>query len=317
MDNGVRDVVNTLRGYGATNLRIEPGGKHQKLHFTIGDMQRTILLNRKLKIRAVWNFRAALKREFGPPRELKEHEMVEVEIVKPQSVVQTMPEDLSAYVDNMLNENVDLSPHALILEHGEPVLASTPEPTTPAKTWPVSIGAYCSQDSARNKSFTQVNFYFPVEIIERFPGGMAVERLDDENWKLYPVEGTGKSVLHFRQQGNRRARMSYTDGSVEAFQVVDGEALEADDTLLIYLPMSKREDITHPRPKVATVRPAPVPAPVPVKSALPTPPPERMTDLEEQMREITNRVRVIEAMCPYRLVRLEGGRILWRAPIIE
>jgi hypothetical protein len=278
--------------------------------------ERTLLVNRKPRVRAVRNLEAALKRQFGPPREPKEHKQMDDSELKQQSGVQTMPEDLASFVDDMLNTDmqsvlpaIDLTPHALVLEHEPEPIQDTPA-DTPAKTWPVSIGAYRSQDHTRQRFFTQLNFYFPLEIMTRFPDGMAVERLDDESWKIYPVPGSGRNVLHFRQQGKRKARMSYTDDGVEPFQMVDGEAVEADNSLLVYLPMAKREEVARPRT-------APQPAPAPVKSALPMPPTERMTDLEEQMREITNRVRVIEAMCPYRLVRLEGGRILWRAPIIE
>jgi len=293
MEKHLRELWDYLRDYGAENIRIEPGGKHQKLRFDYGGIERSYLTAKLTSNNhSTQNMKATLRRMLGPS--------VPAEEKQPRKLEEMMDE---------------LNAHTAAVTY-----IGTPPVAKPSKTWRVWMCGYAAGVS------TQVYLHFEDGIKQVFPNGVKIERLDDEHWKLSPGG-------HHRLYGkSSRVTVSYNDKQIKPFGSTKAEAVEADGALLVYLPVEKRAPVAPPKgstpwpTQVAqpTTKPVAMPfnpqQPAPVPAALitkPAPTPPVPASLEAQMRDIIRQVQAIEATCPYHLVRLEGGRIQWRAPVIE
>jgi len=273
MEKHVRELYDYLKDYGATNIHLEPGAKHQKICFYFGGLERSYLVAHKPSTdhHAIENTKATLRRMLGPP--------VLAEEKQPRKLEEMM---------NELNQSVTYI--------GTPPV---PNPPKPSKNWKVWVCGYKFKDT------TQLFFYFRHGIEQLFPNGVSCKQLDAEHWKL---TNGGRSKFH---RANARMKVCFNVQGVELFGSTIAEAVEADGAILVYLPMAKRAKV---QPHGQVVRwDFTKPTPKPAQAALTTPP----ASLENQMRDIIRQIQAIEATCPYHLVRLEGGRIQWRAPVIE
>jgi hypothetical protein len=286
MDKHVRELWDYLKDYGAENIHVEGGRKHNKIWFEYGGVERSYLISHSpsTEPHAVNNMKATLKRMLGPPLPAEEKQ--------PRKLEEMMEE---------LNTSIAVK-----------YIGTPPVVTKPAKTWqPVRMSAY-RYVGRNNKPTNVLYFMFPPDILQAHPEGMKVERLDDEHWK---ISSGGRA--HFREYGGS-VRLTFSDPETAMFGSIEAEAIEADGAILVYLPKEGRPAIAPPKlskpwPTQATPIPATELTQRPVSAtALMT-----QTTIEDEMREIIRRIQAIEATCPYHLVRLEGGRIQWRAPIIE
>jgi hypothetical protein len=242
------------------------------------------------------NTKATLRRMLGPP--------VPVEEKQPRKLEEMMDE---------LNQTTALK-----------YIGTPPVTPKPSKTWAVRVCAY-----AHKKYSTQVYFHFERGVEQSFPDGIKIERLDDEHWKL------SRGGARFSTKGTRMT-ISYLDSSAAPFGTTKAEAVEADGAILVYLPKDNRAKVATPKasnpwPTQPTTKPVvaatPV-APTALTTKHPAPVPATLAMgsnstlvygslLIEHMHDIIKSIQEVEASCPYRLVRLEGGRIQWRAPVIE
>ena len=178
-----------------------------------------------------------------------------------------------------------------------PPLREPPPPSKSAKTWDLRIGAY------KAKYGSTVLFSFPGDIAKKFPDGVKIERLDAEVWKF--SQGAGPK---FKSSHGGRVRIISYSPKVELFRSSPGEAIESDDDVLVYCPLATRGETRKKSvwPEAASAEEKPLSATA-----------ARTLSLEAGMREVIREIRDIEAACPYRLARLDGGRIVWCAPVIE
>jgi len=288
MEKHVRELRDYLADYGASNIHMEPGGKHNKIQFEYGGLQRSYIVARSASTdhHAVENIKADLKRMLRPPVPIAEKQ--------PRKLEEMMAE---------LNQTTASVKY-------------TPPVTKPSKVWqPVRLSAYHYMDK-QYKHSNVLYFVFPREILAAHPEGMKIESLDSEHWKI-----TRGGHSHFREYGGSSTRITFADPNTAApFGSTEAEAIEADGAILVYLPLEGRAPIASPKtskpwPTQAALTPLAAENLRPIAAtALTIPVP---ANLEQEMRDIKRRILAVEATCPYRLVRLEGGRIQWRAPIIE
>jgi hypothetical protein len=286
MEKHVRELWDYLKDYGASNIHIEGGSKHQKLLFEYGGLERSLIVAHKPSTdhHAMENTKQALKRMLGPPIPLEEKQPRKLE-------------------EMMAEINTTVAPFTYV---GTPPVADPPK----SKTWNVWVCGY----EHRGVS-TQVYFHFEDSRVEElFPYGLKIERLDDEHWKL--IRSTTRQRSRFGKKKGSRSTVSCLDKLTKPFGSTLTEAIEADGAILVYLPVNKRAPVaplgvTQPTTKaVAAPAPAALTAKLPVRASIPV-------TLEEELRDIIRRIQAVEGTCPYHLVRLESGRLQWRAPIIE
>lgn len=309
MEKHIRELSDFLRYYGATDFEVVGGGKHNKLQFMFRDKPCSYVIGRRSSgdPRTILNIKTQLKRMLGLP-------------ITKEKTHRTLEEMMS-----------DLPPAAQ-----QEVVASP----TSSTTWTVRIAAYQTANLVKvNKR--RVYITFPDSVVRNTfdTATFNVNKLDEEHWKLSTDGDNNYTVWRTDKQGRT---MVVFDDDVEAFSATDGEAVEANDEILIYLARSARQParplrgklVPHPdsdtddgvREAPPAKEPAPpAPAPQPngdllrralIRSSVPAEALKPMTP-EERMREIIRQIREIEAASPYRLVHLADGRIVWRAPTIE
>ena len=189
----------------------------------------------------------------------------------------------------------------------EPAPAPRPEPTSPTRTWEVQLAAYRSTNTAS----VILQMVFPAEITVMFPGGLDIEQLDPEHWKI--ARGGDKQ---FGVYSGRKSIIKYSMRDAEPFGSTPAEAVEANGEILIYLPLTGRRSVTgkyQPTKAVVAARTAPIVAPATAPAVEPAPTP---ASLEARMRAVLLEARAIEALCPYQLIRGDG-KLAWAAPVIE
>ena len=310
-----REITAWLRQeYGVQRTWIEPGGKHRRICFDYQGVARTVLMGTgpTIKPQAMVNRKADLRRELGPPP---------VPARKEPRTLEKMMEEL--------RQNAATPPPPL-----EEALNDTPPESAASQTWDLRVGAYTS------KYGKTLLFSFPRSIMKKFPAGIKIEKLDEENWKF----ASGKGPKFVPYYGDR-VKISHYDPTCPVFGSSPGEAVESDGDVLVYCPIATRMATAKPTPWIKTAEgmrpenPAPLPittptplqkvSPMPQQPLLseppaspPEPPPAIIVEpvagnLEARMRAVIAEVKSIEAACPYHLARLESGRIVWRAPVIE
>lgn len=237
--------------------------------------------------------------------------------------------------------------HALPSEDWQPEPApETPEipeapedmvetPTPPARIWEIKVCAYKGQSSAG----PMVWFIFPPDArdhIRQTYQRVTLQKLDEEHWQI--TKGGYRKFSKY----DKKIKLTYTDPGIEPFGSSAAEAVEANGEILIYLAKENRVPIAQLTgvPKSAPPQPPqmkkPAPKPVPPirLKADPAPPvdsppvqhvkvtmqqPMLMTTstlMEQRMYDIIRQVYDIQELCPYRLVILADGRLVWRAPEI-
>lgn len=307
-----REVVDWLEDeYGVSGARLEEGGKHPRLKFEFqGRSYSSVVPSTPSDWRTTRNMQTQLKQQLGPPPQLEER----------------TPRKL----DDMLKE-VTMDNTLGTLEERARILPTSPtSPASPAEelekeektTWEVKVASYKNN----NASSKTVWFLLPIEaeplIKKRY--GYRTEKLDEENWKLVP-DSKGRSFFKY---GENWLKITYTDREMPLFGASWGTATrDATGEIRVHLPVSARLEVkseipwTPPTPaqKPAQNPSAPHPAP-PWASSIPSPAPSSPAPSalpEDRMRQIIKDVRELEAQLPYRLVRLESGKLVWRAPTIE
>lgn len=318
MRKHVRELADYIRaGWDVTNIHVEQGGRtHAKLKFHRDDKEYSIVVGNPSDHRAIKNCHAHLRKVLGEPAS-----------PEPKRV-RTMEDMMQEAVSGIVAE----ANHRAEERTSAPIeIKQNPEPTT--KSWEVRVSAYKTSNGSSDRRV--VWFLFPRDVFNSHRWKkMQIEKLDDEHWKLSPG-GTHGFVEY-----ENRARVTYMD-NIEPFGSSIGEAVEDDaGGFLVYLAKQARVPV-KPRPDIVPFRAiTPPPFKAAVKATAATPPPKRTEEETPQaipapptpatpapppsgiagelrMRSILNNIREIEAMSPYRLTRLEDGRLLWRAPTIS
>jgi len=293
-----REVADYLRDeYGANDIRIEPGGKHPKLVFNYQDKEHSLPLGNPSDYRAIKNLHTDLKKKLGEP------------ITDTRRQARKL-EDMMAE----LNSSTSITPRISL-----PAQIEESAPAT--KTWTLRMSAYKS-----SKSTSVVWFIFPKGMMNEYPNGMKIERLDDEHWKISPG-----GTKQFHEYANH-ARIIYND-RIPVFGSCKAEAIEEAGEILVFLAKDNRRMVNSPAPfaEIANRKSAPTPAipdtrgpklphegmPIAPESPPQPVPPMSGLAMEVQMRSFIRGAREIEAMTPYRVTRMPDGRLVWQAPVIE
>ena len=180
-----------------------------------------------------------------------------------------------------------------------PMPTNTLEPKTidvqPPKVWDVKIACYYV--GANKKRHIWV--LFPDEIRKTLPYVKTTQTSDSV-------------TLTNDYADNRRAWVKYSKYAKttipteeDPFGIVKTQAVEQEDgSIVVPLPRPAYRPKLEARPEVAKPKPEQATPDYPAISA-------------DEMRGILKRIYQIESSIPYRLVRLETGKLLWRAPVIE
>jgi hypothetical protein len=337
-----RELMDFLRTeYGAEGLRLERGGKHNKLKFRCRGSEYSYVVGAPSDARAIKNIHAELKRMLGLPASRKEKGY---RGFPSEAAYQEHYSDIRNYADE-LPAMAAYSNQEEYIEELVADMASTPHISTPslpelvspdpsyqaARTWEVKVAAYTGQSSKG----PVVWFIFPKQAsdyIKETYRRVAVERLDEEHWQI-----TNGGSRKFNAYDGDKLKLTYSDADISPFGSSPAEAVEANGEILIFLPTGNRIPIATMSNFHSKPQPQPQPKPVPpirLKSDPvqpdPTPPPVQQakvtiqqpmlmtssTLMEQRMRDLIRQIYDIEDLCPYRLVRLSDGRLSWRAPEI-
>jgi hypothetical protein len=318
-----REVAEFLRrAYGATETRLDYGGKHRRLRFRCRGREHSFFLSTKPgDPRAGRNIETELKRMLGDPiSPARLSASAERGSAGPRTL-----EEMMTDLNNSLSNGADLPlPSPDFLVPGEAGLRPTPSQaeTAPGKKWDVKVASY---NRSKGEKGTSLWFLFPPEIRDEFAISVAVEKLDEEHWKI-TKGGAGNFTEYSR---GHYARVTSIDHHGEPFGMSWAEAIQVGDDILVYLARDKRSGLDlarmaaanqarsnppEPRSPVPPVIAAPPPA---HREARPVMPPQGGEIPQTLMREILREVERIEALGPYRLTRLKDDKLVWRAPIID
>jgi hypothetical protein len=333
MRKHARELTEFLRNeYGADRFEMQPGGKHPKLKFRCHGSEYSYVVGSPSDVRAIKNIEADLKRILGPPHSAKSKSLAPQEEKEVGQIIKDHQQEetpMTATPDQKLHPKpMSASP----VSDPAPTSIASPEPAQAApaaRTWEIKV---CAYRSGKQNKWPVVWFMFPKEatpfIQATFPGGVTVDRLDDEHWKL-TASGNNK----FTHYQNNRLKLTYTDRQLEPFGSSDAEAVEANGEFLIFMAKTNRKPIISPipYPKPKPVPPIrlkvdPQPDPPPVQQINPPPPVQQIkvtvqqpmlmttsTLMEQRMLDIIRQIYDIQELCPYKIVVLPDGRIVWRA----
>jgi hypothetical protein len=300
------------RTYGAEHTRIESGTRHPKLRFRCGGSEYSYPITRE---ETSGYYKQDLRRMLGePPANHKLEDAIMPATQQPvwPTIIATMtpPPDApeAAPSPEAAANAAQQATEDLMVEAGN----AEPKP----KTWDVKVSAY---GRGRGLGGACLWFLFPPDIMKAFKGGVTLEQLDEEHWKVSPG---GITKFHSYAYG-RHAKLTLTRSDLDPFGSVQADAIESDGEILIYVAKEGRPPVkpvgsAEPAAPVAVPIAAPKGAPATPKAAVATPtaPAANAPSMEARMRAILAEARELEAACPYRLVRIEE-RLVWQAPNIE
>src|SRR4249920_648072 len=219
MEKHLRDLYEFLLDYGATGLRLIPGGKHNKLVFTFKGQEVSYLVANSPATdpRALQNNRSRLKRLLGP-------------------AVAPTPKTHRTLEELMPN-------HLEITAPSAPVIT---------ESYPVSLAAY--QVSHLPPGQLQVYICLPTALTDTFPKLFTVSRLDEEHWKLTPK---GRHTFRAEPRKPDTMKVIYTDKTnLPPFGMSQGEAIKTDNDILIFLAQNDRKGIRVTRSTLVPPTPA-------------------------------------------------------------
>jgi hypothetical protein len=286
------------REYGVRDFRTENGKRHLKLIWQYQGQEFTRWLSYGSHV--------------GHPGDLqlRKAEIRRMMGGRPKKEGKTMEEQMAAVRERAIEDIATIPDEADSSRMPEPDNYPEPEPdkpepveAPPACTWAVKAAAYNLPEGR-----PAVHFEFPAVIRQTIPS-FRLEQIDAEHWRI-------------RRHGPRRWSTSRSGSGActtmssdcEPFRSVTVEAVEVDGEVLVFVPMSARQPL---RPPHRTMRAVQTPRPEPQPSEPQPAPllqPERT--LEDGMRAVLRYAREIEALSPYRLIRVNDG-LSWRAPTIE
>ncbi len=300
-----RTIVSFLRDHGARDVRVVPGGRHPHVDFVFRDKAFNLAVHRDPPGHsdAALIKVAELRRLLGEPDAPPPREKRRLEDMMP----------------------------AVPITNGH----SQPVPAPPAEaTWVGGMALYRDQ-----KNGLRLRFHPPEAVVAVLPGAVACARVDQDIWRLFPVEGSRPTI----RREDRHYLLAVggspdvVAGFTAPFGVSPSEYRLGDGEVLVHLLREQMRPIdSHPprlprRRKLLQATPTEplevgttISAPghqidgkviTDVISSRPPDPPTKSVGGSDP-RSILAAIAEVERSGPYRLVRLESGWA-WRAPTIK